>query len=190
MPRRAGLRSLVFAAALSALAAAGGGAQVRGRVTDATGRPLPGVLVELWSAHRRLGGDGTDAQGYFRIPDDATDAAAGTTPRVLLARGVGLEPQRRPLGPRDTLVTLVLEPRAIELEAATVTAEASSCPARDDGVARALWAHAAHRYDVALSALGVSTTTRLFTAIVPPQLLGVIDTAQLREAFILGASTP
>ena len=182
------MRCALVIALLAAMTPAAAHAQVRGRVTDATGRPLPGVLVELWDAYRRLGGDGTDAQGYFRIAPPAGAAAAG--PRVLLARGVGLDPLRRPLGRSDSQATLVMEPRAIEVEAATVTAEASTCPAVDDSLARALWERAARRYDVQVSALGVSSDTRLFAAMLPASQLGLIDTTRLVETFVLGAATP
>jgi hypothetical protein len=168
----------VFLAAALSAAPRPACAQIRGTVTDAYGRPLPGVLVELWDAHRRLAGDGTDAAGIFRL------SLSGTGPRVLLARGVGLEPLRYLVGPRDSLVTLAMQSHAIEVSGATVVAAATACPEADDPRARALWERAARHYDIELSAFGVSTTTRLFAAIVPPEHLGVIDTAKLVDQFI------
>ena len=153
-------------------------AQIRGTVTDAYGRPLPGVLVELWDAQRRLAGDGSDAAGIFRL------STSGTGPRVLLARGIGLEPLRHPVGPHDSVVTLVMQSHAIEVSGATIVAAATACPEADDPRARALWERAARHYDIELSAFGVSTTTRLFAAIVPPARLGVIDTTLLVDQFI------
>ena len=97
-------------------------AQIRGTVTDAYGRPLPGVLVALWDAHRRLAGDGTDAAGIFRL------SPSGTGPRVLLARGIGLDPLRYLVGPHDSLVTLAMRSHAIEVSGATVEAVATACP--------------------------------------------------------------
>ena len=116
-------------------------AQVRGVVTDGTGRPLPGVLVELWDAHRRLGGDGTDRSGYFRL------AAVASGPRALLARGIGLEPLRQTLAPGDSVVRLVMRPLAVLVSAVTVAATPTECPDRDDQRARKLWEHAAAHYD-------------------------------------------
>lgn len=57
----------LFLAAVLSAAPRPARAQIRGTVTDEYGRPLPGVLVELWDAHRRLAGDGTDAAGIFRL---------------------------------------------------------------------------------------------------------------------------
>ena len=177
--RRAAL-SAALGATLAA-APAGAYAQVRGQVIDPSGRPLPGVLVELWDSARRIGGDGSSASGHFRVP---SPPASG--PRVLLARGIGLDPLRRSLGPRDSVVILVMQPHAIELAAATVIAGALLCPDSDDARARALWERAAARYDVSLSAYGVQTDVRVFSALVPPDSLGVIDTTRLEMSFIGG----
>jgi hypothetical protein len=179
---RAAASRLGLAAALGALLAAaptGAHAQVRGQVIDPAGRPLPGVLVELWDTARRLGGDGSGATGHFRVP---APPAAG--PRVLLARGIGLDPLRRVVGPNDSVVILVMQPHAIELAAATVTAGAILCPDVDDARARALWERASRHYDVSLSAYGVQTDVRVFAALVPPDSLGVIDTTRLDTTFI------
>jgi hypothetical protein len=159
-------------------------AQVRGVVTDGTGRPLPGVLVELWDAHRRLGADGTDRSGYFRL------AAAASGPRALLARGIGLEPLRHALAPGDSVVRLVMRPLAIEVSAVTVEATPTTCPDRDDPLARALWERAAAHYDVALSASGVRTDVQLFAALVPAESLGVIDTTRLERWAVEGGYSP
>jgi hypothetical protein len=169
--------------ALAGIAAAPhpAGAQVRGQVIDAEGRPVPGVLVELWDTRRRLAGDGSDATGHFRL-----EAPPATGPRALLARGIGLDPLRRVLTPRDSVVILVMQAHAIELAAATVTAGAILCPDSDDAGARALWEHAASHYDVALSAYGVRTDVQLFAALVPAESLGVIDTTHLQTTFIHG----
>ncbi len=164
-----------------AVAPAGAYAQVRGQVIDPSGRPLPGVLVELWDSARRIGGDGTSPTGHFRVP-----SPPATGPRVLLARGIGLDPLRRALGPRDSVVMLVMQPHAIELAAATVIAGALLCPDSDDARARALWERAAAHYDVSLSAYGVQTDVRVFAALVPPESLGVIDTTRLEMTFIGG----
>jgi hypothetical protein len=156
--------------------------QVRGVVTDAAGRPLPGVLVELWDSGRRLAGDGTDASGHFFL------AAPGTGRRAILARAIGLVPLRRLLTSADTVVTLVMQPSAIEVTAATVTTEETACPRRDDRRARALWQEAARHYDVGLSALGVYTWTQRAAAVVPVESLGVIDTTRLHGVTIGGGS--
>ena len=155
-------------------------AQVRGVVTDGTGRPLSGVLVELWDAHRRLGADGTDRSGYFRL------AAVASGPRALLARGIGLEPLRHTLAPGDSVVRLVMRPLVVELSAVTVRATPTECPDRDDPRARALWERAAAHYDVALSAYGVRTDVQLFAALVPLESLGVIDTTRLQAWAVAG----
>jgi hypothetical protein len=175
--RRLGLAAALGAALVAAPTVAH--AQVRGQVIDPAGRPLPGVLVELWETARRLGGDGSDATGHFRLP-----APPAEGPRVLLARGIGLDPLRRVLGPLDSVVILVLQSHAIELEAATVTAGAILCHDSSDERARALWERAAAHYDVSLSAYGVQTDVRVFAALVPPDSLGVIDTTRLELSFI------
>ena len=185
MPGR--VRALVIALAGSAVLGTlprGALAQVRGVVTDGTGRPLPGVLVELWDAHQRLGADGTDRSGYFRL------AAAASGPRALLARGIGLEPLRRTLVPGDSVVRLVMQPLAVEVSAVNVEATPTECPDRDDPRARLLWAHAATHYDVALSAYGVRTDVLLFSALVPIESLGVIDTTRLQAWAVAGGYSP
>jgi len=151
-------------------------------VVDADGRPLPGVLVELWDSERRLAGDGSDPTGHFRLA--ATGATAGA--RVLFARGIGLEPARRILAPADSVLRLVMQTHAILIESANVEAEPAKCPLDDDPSARALWQQAASHYDIALSAYGVRTDVLLFGAIVAPDSLGVIDTTRLVATFIHG----
>ncbi len=179
-------RSLVAAlAALFATLPAVARAQVRGQVIDTEGQPLPGVLVELWDTARRVGGDGTDASGYFEIP-----APRASGPRVLFARGIGLDPLRRPLEPRDSVVILTMRPHALRLDPATVTAGATLCPDSDDTRARALWQRAASHYDVSLSAYGVQSDVQLFAALVPPDSLGMVDTTRLEATFVGGRYTP
>ena len=157
-------------------------AQVRGVVTDVAGRPLPGVLVELWDAQQRLAGDGTDASGHFLL------AASGTGRRAILARAIGLAPLRRLLTPADSVVTLVMQPQAVQVTAATVETAETSCPRRDDRHARSLWEKAAQHYDLAVSAYGAYIWTQRYAATVPVESLGVIDTTQLHRVQIGGGS--
>jgi hypothetical protein len=171
-------------AALALLSPSGARAQVRGVVTDLTDRPLPGVLVELWDAYRRLAGDGTDASGHFRL------AAAGAGPRALLARGIGLVPLRRALLPGDSVVHLTMHPLTIEVSAVNVEARPTGCPDHDDPRARARWERAAAHYDVALSASGVRSEVQLFAALVPVESLGVIDTTRLQAWAVEGGYSP
>ena len=185
--RRLSVRQLAvfcLAIALSLAAPRLAPAQIRGVVTDATGRPLPGVLVELWDAHQRLAGDGTDASGRFLL------AASGTGRRAILARAIGLAPLRRLLTPADSVVTLVMQPHAVVVTAATVATEETACPRRDDRHARALWLEMARHYDVALSANGVRTQTQRYAATVPAESLGVIDTTRMQPVFIAGRFSP
>jgi hypothetical protein len=172
--------ALLVALGLAPLAAAPARAQVHGVVTDVTGRPLPGVLVELWRSDRRVAGQGTDSFGRFYLP------VASVGPRALYARAIGLVPLRRPLAPADSVVTLVMEPRAVVVEAVTVEGDRTACPRRDDRRARALWQRAASRYDVELSAGGVWATTRTFRATVPDDSVGLIDTTRLVDMIIAG----
>ena len=178
--RRGYATALLVVASLLCVPAAAR-AQVRGVVTDSAGRPLPGVLVELWDAQRRLAGDGTDASGRFRL------AAAGTGPRALLARRVGFEPLRRVLPQGDSEFQLVMQPLAVEIAAVTVETEPVLCPERDDPRARALWEHAASRYDVAISAYGVGADAMLFSALLPVESLGVTDTMRLEGWYVQGS---
>jgi hypothetical protein len=174
------LTILCFALSTSLAAARVAPAQVRGAVTDATGRPLPGVLVELWDSQHRLAGDGTDASGHFYL------SAPGTGRLVILARAIGLVPLRRLLTPADSVVTLVMQPQVVQVTAATVEAEETACPRRDDRRARALWQEMARHYDVALSANGVRTWTQRYATTVPVESLGVIDTTRMQRVFIAG----
>jgi hypothetical protein len=185
MPRRLAVVSRTAVRTMLALALLAGparlAAQVRGQVVDTDGRPLPGVLVELWDGGRRLAGDGSDATGRFRLP---APPAAG--PRAVLARGIGLEPMRRGLGTGDSVIILVMRPHAVELAAATVVAGEILCPSRDQAEARALWTRAVAHYDVALSAYSVYSEAQVFAAVVSPESLGVVDTSRLRETTLGG----
>lgn len=158
--------------------------QVRGVVADATGRPLPGVLVELWVSDRRVAGQGTDSFGRFYL------RGAEGGPRAVYARAIGLRPLRRALAAFDSVLTLVMEPRAVVVEAVTVEADRTACPRRDDPRARALWQRAASRYDVELSAGGLWGSGRRFAAIVPTDSVGLIDTTRLVDMIIAGGESP
>jgi len=172
------------AAVLALVALSEARSQVRGVVTDVTGRPLPGVLVELWASDRRVAGQGTDSFGRFYL------RGAEGGPRAVYARAIGLRPLRRALAPSDSVLTLVMEPRAVVVEAVTVEGDRTACPRRDDRRARTLWQRAASRYDVAISAAGVWATTRTFTATVPADSVGLIDTTRLVDMIIAGGEAP
>jgi hypothetical protein len=159
-------------------------AQIRGVVTDATARPLPGVLVELWDHQQRLAGQVTDASGRFYL------GISGSGPRAVLARGIGLIPLRRSLLAADSVLTLIMQPRAIQVEAVTVEGQTTQCPRKDDPHARALWQRAASHYSVTLSAFGANAHMLAYGAVVPVESLAVIDTARLRESFMSGAYSP
>lgn len=157
-------------------------AQVRGVVVDPSGRPIPGVLVELWDAARRLAGDATDVTGHFRL------GARAIGPRALLARSVGFDPLRQLLVPGDSVVRLVMQPRPLEIEAWTISTKPTACPQGNEPRARALWERAARHYDVALSAYGVETDIQRFASLVPIESLGVVDTTRLENTFIRHSS--
>ena len=176
--------AVMVAAALALLAPAPARSQVRGVVTDVTGRPLPGVLVELWASDRRVAGQGTDGFGRFHL------RGAEGGPRAVYARAIGLRPLRRALAPSDSVLILVMEPRAVVVEAVTVEADRTACPRRDDRQARALWQRAASRYDVGLSASGVWAAARAFRATVPEDSVGLIDTTRLVDMIIAGGESP
>jgi hypothetical protein len=176
--------AVLVGAALALVAPSSAVSQVRGVVADVSGRPLPGVLVELWLSDRRVAGQGTDSFGRFYL------RAAGGGPRALYARAIGLRPLRRALGPSDSVLTLVMEPRAVVMESVTVEADRTACPRRDDRRARALWQRAASRYDVELSAAGVWAATRTFQATVPNDSVGLIDTTRLVDMIIAGGESP
>ena len=175
------LTAVCLAFALSLTLPSVSAAQVRGIATDATARPLPGVLVELWDHQQRLAGQVTDATGHFSL------SVSGTGPRAILARGIGLVPLRRDLAPADSVLTLVMQPQPVQVEAVTVQAQEVPCTRRDDPRARGLWERAASRYSVTLSAFGAKAHTFTYSASVAAESLGVIDTTRLRESISYGA---
>lgn len=64
-----------------------GGVELRGRLLDGQGEPIPDGVVEVWDAeHRRFGRSGTDAEGTFsfRVPRDAVRLEAYVFSRGLL----------------------------------------------------------------------------------------------------------
>jgi len=183
LERRCSIANLV-AAMLALVVPTAARSQVRGVVTDEVGRPVAGVLVELWEPDRRVAGQGTDAGGrfYLRVPDARA--------RAIYARGIGLLPLRRSIARTDTVLTLVMESRAVVVAPVTVEASRNACPRSDDPRARGLWQLAASRYDAEFSARGVRSSGRMFRAMVPPDSLGLIDTTRLVDAFIAGGWTP
>ena len=176
-------RLLVTAVCATTLLGGNLSAQLRGTVRTPDGESVPSALVELWSYARRIAGTGTDSLGRFRMasPQD-------TIALVLLVRRMGFRPFRAQLRPSDSVVNVVLQPRPIELPGPTVTRPQEECTQRDDPRARALYRAAAERYDTELSATGVRATSMVFRAVVPPESVGVIDTARLRFQFIAGGA--
>ena len=93
-----------------------GSATVRGRVTTATGAPLPNAIVRV------LGSGSTvrsGANGDFRV----TDAIAGT--QTIEARAIGYSPVRRTVRLRNSEasdITLALATRNVELDTIRVVA--------------------------------------------------------------------
>jgi hypothetical protein len=87
----------------------------------------------------------------------------------------------------DSVLTLVMEPHPVQVEAVTVQAEAAACPTRDDPRARALWERAAGHYSVTLSAFGAKAYMMTYGATVTAESLGVIDTTRLRESYASAA---
>ena len=113
--------------------------QIAGRVM-ASGSPVAGARVELWSATTRLADRISDDSGRFQF---ASPAGAGAL--ALLARRVGFAPLRRSITALTRDVTLELTALANTLPAVTITA-ALQCPNVPDDSARARWEALRRRY--------------------------------------------
>ena len=149
-------------------------AQIEGQVVDANDHPLGGVLVELWSPARRLAARITNSDGLF-------DFSAGETAGVtgLLARRVGFEPARVNVADGTYNVVVSLESLVIALPSIAVRST-DVCPVNDDTNARFVWSRMASRYDTDFSRDGVWTEALMVEGLVNPEVLGIVDTAELR----------
>lgn len=148
--------------------------QVGGVVTEDSGRPIGGALVEVWNSSARLGSAVTDGVGVFRF-----SASTVTGPTAIFVRAVGYGWFRASVASGDTMLRVSLHPLASQLAPVHVTGNASLCPNRDDPRARALWGAMAARYDPTPWAGVVEDTVFLESRIVGEPDIGSFDSTLL-----------
>ena len=136
------MRRLLLAAVLGGMLASPAAAQVRGRVVDASGRPVSGAAVELWVDEHPAAATRTDDAGGFALSTRWTHDGA-----MLVVRGLGLRTQAVPLASRHVVVVVRMESQPVPLPPLTVSAAPRPpCPNREDPRARALWERMRARY--------------------------------------------
>lgn len=117
-------------------------AQVRGRVVDASDRPVPDALVEIWASSRPVAAADTDERGTFHLP--AGPAEEGW---MLTVRRPGMRTETVRLAPGDSLLVVRMQARPVALAPVTVQGMSRPrCPNREDPRARALWERMRARY--------------------------------------------
>jgi hypothetical protein len=153
--------------------------QLSGRVNDAAGQPVVGVLVEIWGPTQRLASRMTDEDGEFEFAAGETEGAT-----TLFARRIGFLPHRLNLRNRGRSIQLELVPLPIRLDPVRVVGGAL-CPNTDDSEARARWEAIRDSYtppsDHAIWAEALHVGER-----VPEYRLGYLDTTRLEDFFIMG----
>ena len=129
-------------AMLAGILATPAAAQVRGRVVDASGRPVGDAVVELWASTRAAGAARTDDGGRFEI------AAAPAEPGLVLTlRRVGLRTRTIHLASADTALEVRMDVQPVVLAPLSVlSTRRRTCPNREDPRARALWERMRSRY--------------------------------------------
>ena len=148
-------------------------AQVAGTIVDSQGRPIPRVLVELWSPQERLAAQPTTALGRFSFNADVASRAT-----ALLARRVSYAALRIPLQPPDSTLRLELLQLPLPLARTAVAATSTMCPAPDSRPARDLWELVRERYDAG-AVVGRWADFLVDSRRVRAESLGVIDTMRL-----------
>ena len=171
------LRILVVLLSVPIVAAA----QIRGRVTDETGHPVEGALVELLSAGARLAITESDSGGAFAFLQPSAVGVA------LVVRRIGFLPARLQLAGAPRPLVIVLHRRPVRVEGISVTARGGRCVEHDRADARALWEAAAGRY-----ASGVLMPALMAAELdgggdVPAESLGTFDTTRAVRDTIMGA---
>lgn len=183
-----GLKALCLVAALTAGGGASLSAQITGTVVDQAGGPLQGVLVEAWSADRRVQTRISDDEGRFSF---AAPVAEITT--ALYAHRLGLQALRVQVsaGVQDYLLRMTDAP--IALEELIVDVGAPTCSSKEDEAARQIWSDMAARYSRGIDTLGVATYfAGSIQAVSPseigPVAVGSVGTAQRGSAPLYRAS--
>ncbi len=125
--------------------------QVTGVVTDTTGTPLDGVVVEAWSDSVRIASRLTGADGRFGFPEEIT-----TRIEALRAGRLGYRIATREVdGPGHFEFRLAAEP--ISIEGLVVQSERRDCEVEDDLRARTIWDRARQRYVGPMDTVGIAT---------------------------------
>jgi hypothetical protein len=138
---RSWLLEHVLPLVLIAIAATPAAAQVRGRVVDASERPVAGAIVEVWVDSRPAAAAETDPQGGFALTVQAEDGM------MLTVRRLGLQTRTLRLTSADTALVVRMEVQPVVLQPLSVAAtRRPPCPNREDPRARALWEAMRGRY--------------------------------------------
>lgn len=177
---------IALAATLGAPASTVG--QLTGTTVDQSGSPLPGVLIEAWSADRRVQTRISDEQGRFLF---AVPVAEITT--ALYAHRLGLQALRVEVdaGVQDYLLRMMESP--IALEGLVVDVGKPVCSGSEDEEARKIWTEMAARYSDGVDTLGIATyVASSIEAVAPseigPVAVGSVGSAQRGSAPLFRAS--
>lgn len=151
--------------------------QITGSTVDRAGAPLQGVLIEAWSADRRIQTRISDEQGRFLF---AAPVAEITT--ALYAHRLGLQALRVEVteGVQDYLLRMTEAP--IALEALVVNVGEATCSNREDDEARRIWSDMAARYSRSVDTLGIATYVASSIEAVSPSEIGPVAVGSVGSA--------
>lgn len=155
-------------------------AQLRGRVVDAEGGPVPGVAVETWSPVRQLGVRVSDDDGTFRFTREEVQEVSG-----IIARRVGWKTARLRVISADTLLRVSMEPQPETLDGLSVKAtRIPACPNREAPRARGLWLALRDQYQSRSDTSSIATFLSSIESIGPREEVGLADTAGTARRWI------
>ena len=160
-------------------------AQIRGAVQDQSGQRVPDVVLEFWRGGGRVGVALSNAEGVFIAPDSIRP------PITIVARRVGYLPTRH-----DALgmtADIVLRSRAPLVAGIEVAVDQIRCVGRESHDGRAVWLVARSRYapvpvytdQVGRRSRALWGDARVSSRTVPPESLGILDTASLSRGIIM-----
>ncbi|NOT06814.1 MAG: carboxypeptidase regulatory-like domain-containing protein [Gemmatimonadales bacterium] len=133
------------------LAPQAGHSQVRGIVTDQTGRPLQGAMVALWSRGAEVARALSNEAGRFRLAAESSALAD-----AIVARAIGFQPLSLKWTTSDSVVTLQLSAAPVPLPELMAVLIKVRCPSRDDPEARRLWQIVRKKYDLSPMWVGLA----------------------------------
>lgn len=144
--------------------------QITGVVTDTSGLPLEGVVVEAWAPEARLASRVTGPEGRFAF----ADTVARRTVRLRAGR-LGYRLLDRPVEDGRGEYRLEMEEEPIPIRGVTVRSERRGCRIEEEGGARELWNRLRRHYAGPLDTVGIATYLAQADSLVPRGDVGPLE---------------